>query len=50
MKAPLSLYFTAVCLLAAPAAFGLNKGNAGPEEVTLKFKLPPPPCSRPKRP
>jgi putative membrane-bound dehydrogenase-like protein len=48
MKAPLSLYFTAVCLLAAPAAFGLNKGNAGPEEVTLKFKLPPAPVLSPE--
>ena len=48
MKAPVSIYFTAVCLLAAPAAFALNKGNAGPEEVTLKFKLPPAPVLSPE--
>ena len=48
MKAPVTLWFTAACLLAAPAAFALNKGNAGPEEVTLKFKLPPPPALSPE--
>jgi len=48
MKAPVSIYFTAVCLLAAPAVFALNKGNAGPEEVTLKFKLPPAPVLSPE--
>ena len=48
MKAPLSLWFTAGCLLIAPAAFALNKGNAGPEEVTIKFKLPPAPVLTPE--
>jgi mono/diheme cytochrome c family protein/glucose/arabinose dehydrogenase len=48
MKAPVSLWFTAGCLLIAPAAFALNKGNAGPEEVTLKFKLPPAPVLSPE--
>jgi mono/diheme cytochrome c family protein/glucose/arabinose dehydrogenase len=28
--------------------FALNKGNAGPEEVTLKFKLPPAPVLSPE--
>jgi len=48
MKAPVTFYFTAICLLAAPAVFALNKGNAGPEEVTLKFKLPPAPVLTPE--
>jgi hypothetical protein len=48
MKAPVTFYFTAICLLAAPPAFALNKGNAGPEEVTLKFKLPPAPVLSPE--
>jgi mono/diheme cytochrome c family protein/glucose/arabinose dehydrogenase len=48
MKAPLSLWFTAGCLLVAQPAFALNKGNAGPEEVTLKFKLPPAPVLSPE--
>ena len=39
MKTPLA----ALALLAgAASAFALNKGNAGPAEVTLKFDLPPP--------
>jgi mono/diheme cytochrome c family protein/glucose/arabinose dehydrogenase len=48
MKAPLSLWFTAGCLLVAQPAFALNKGNAGPEEVTIKFKLPPAPVLTPE--
>lgn len=48
MKAPVSLWFTAGCLLVAQAAWALNKGNAGPEEVTLKFKLPPAPVLSPE--
>jgi mono/diheme cytochrome c family protein/glucose/arabinose dehydrogenase len=48
MKAPVSPWFTVGCLFAAASAFALNKGNAGPEEVTIKFKLPPPPVLTPE--
>lgn len=48
MKAPVAFCLTAGCLLAAQTAFALNKGNAGPEEVTLKFKLPPAPVLTPE--
>jgi glucose/arabinose dehydrogenase len=47
MKAPVSFCLAVGCLLAAPVVFALNKGNAGPEEVTLKFKLPPAPVLSP---
>ena len=39
MKTPLAAL---ALLVGATSAFALNKGNAGPAEVTLKFNLPPP--------
>jgi len=39
MKTPLAAL---VLLVGATSAFALNKGNAGPAEVTLKFTLPAP--------
>lgn len=48
MKAPVAFCLTVGCLLAVPVAFALNKGNAGPEEVTIKFKLPPAPVLTPE--
>ena len=47
MKAPSTLWLTASCLLATSTLWALNKGNAGPEDVTLKFKLPPAPVLSP---
>jgi mono/diheme cytochrome c family protein/glucose/arabinose dehydrogenase len=47
MKAPALTCLATGCLLAA-SAFALNKGNAGPEEVTLRFKLPPAPVLTPE--
>ena len=48
MKAPSALFLVVAGVLAAAPAHALNKGNAGPEEVTLKFKLPPPPVLTPE--
>jgi len=31
-----------LALLLGAAAFALNKGNAGPDQVEIKFNLPPP--------
>jgi len=39
MKTPLA---TLVLLVGATSAFALNKGNAGPDQVEIKFNLPPP--------
>ena len=48
MKAPSVLFLAAAGLLAAVPAHAINKGNAGPEEVTIKFKLPPAPVLTPE--
>lgn len=48
MKATVSTCLAVGCLLATASAFALNKGNAGPEEVTIQFKLPPPPVLTPE--
>ncbi len=48
MKAHATTCLAVGCLLAASSALALNKGNAGPEEVTLKFRLPPPPVLTPE--
>ena len=39
MKTPLAVL---ALLVGATSAFALNKGNAGPTDVELKFTLPPP--------